>query len=51
MNTYPNIDDIVYMQLPNAVGDWNWTSISEHTSIEQVKKYPDLPWNKKCISF
>ena len=50
MNICPNIDDIVYMQLPNAVEDWNWQWISKSISMEHVRKNPYLPWDREGLS-
>lgn len=50
MNSTLMLYDVLYLELPNAVGDWDWRSISRCISSEQVREYPDLPWNRRYLS-
>jgi hypothetical protein len=36
--------------MPNAVGDWDWNLISSYISLEQVRRYPHLCWNRMGLS-
>jgi len=44
------INDILYLQLPNATRDWNWHIISSYASIQEVRDNPHLPWDRDGLS-
>lgn len=49
VNSTLTVQDIHTLDLPNATGDWNWDSISEHASIDEIVAHPDEPWNLEMI--
>lgn len=38
------------IDMPNAIGEWNWRYISSHVPIEYIASSPLLPWNRFKIS-
>jgi hypothetical protein len=48
----PNIEiDVVKMDLPNAVGEWNWLSICIYVRSEDVINNPNERWDKSMLSW
>ena len=44
------MDMIHNLELPNAITDWHWCTISENIQISEVYKYPYETWNRKGLS-
>lgn len=45
------VSDILRLKLPNATSEWNWDWIMEEiATIEDVRRYPELPWTKNGLS-
>lgn len=41
---------LIDVNLPNAIGEWNWRYISKYVPIDYIVQYSLLPWNKYSIS-
>ena len=49
-NRYITIDDMLHLELPNAIGDWNWSNIQLHLTLDQIKDNSELQWNREILS-
>lgn len=44
------VSDILYLFLPNVIGEWNWFTLSVNITMDEVRKYPYLTWSKAGLS-
>lgn len=49
-NEQITLDDVLNLDLPNSVGEWNWMHLSSLISMDDVRSNPDLTWNRLGLS-
>jgi len=45
MNKGITIQDILYLELPNATESWDWKHLSQYINIQDIRCNPHLEWN------
>jgi hypothetical protein len=50
MNRHINLE-VIHTPMPNAVGDWDWSMISERVDIHDVLMHPNEPWSKMFLTY